>query len=385
LTRDGIRKASALIFLLACAAGYFAWPVLRDARGQARVESPLSKWRPTRDYSGLRYVGGEACAECHTQEAATQKRTPMGRAAERAADCDVLKSRPRMTFRDGPYTHQITREGAASVYTVGDGARTISEPILFCFGQGVAGQTYIFQHAGTFYESRASYYPALQGLDLTIGHTRTPPASLEETLGHPLSREEARGCFACHTTTATGVERLQPEQASPGLSCEACHGPGERHLAAVKTKDFKNLQIFNPAVLDALDLSQEFCGSCHRSFDTVMGLDGQGGASNIRFQPYRIFNSRAHLINDRRLSCVACHDPHAPLERDAAYYDSKCLACHLSTRGELKTRTRSASACPVSTKQCVTCHMPKVELPAMHYQFTDHWIRIARPGSPVPK
>jgi formate-dependent nitrite reductase cytochrome c552 subunit len=46
---------------------------------------------------------------------------------------------------------------------------------------------------------------------------------------------------------------------------------------------------------------------------------------------------------------------------------------------------RTASACPVSTKKCVTCHMPKVELPGMHASFTDHWIRIAKPNEPAPR
>jgi hypothetical protein len=33
----------------------------------------------------------------------------------------------------------------------------------------------------------------------------------------------------------------------------------------------------------------------------------------------------------------------------------------------------------------VTCHMPKVDLPGMHADFTDHWIRIAKPNEPVPR
>ncbi|MDT7777665.1 MAG: hypothetical protein QOC99_177 [Acidobacteriota bacterium] len=395
--RDGIKKALALAFLLTCAVVYFGGAVSNDTRGQAQAqaeaqgraqaENALSKWRPARDYSGLRYVGGETCAGCHTQEAAIQPATPMGRASERAADCEILKTHTRLTFRNGAYTYQITRENGRSVYTVGDGINSISEPILYCFGQGGAGQTYIFQHDGSFYESRVSYFGALQNLDITIDHPRTPPASLEDALGRRMSQEGARGCFGCHTTGGAGGggSRLETERLSAGVSCEACHGPGERHVAAVRAKDFKNLQIYNPSELDGFDLSQEFCGSCHQSFDTVMSLDGQGGTSNIRFQPYRIFNSRAHLINDRRLSCVACHDPHKQLERDAAFYDSKCLACHLSSAKEVKTRLRSASACPVSTKQCTACHMPKVELPSMHYKFTDHWIRIVKAGEPVPK
>src|SRR5262249_53462604 len=121
------------------------------------------------------------------------------------------------------------------------------------------------------------------------------------------------------------------------------------------------------------------------SFETVMLMPGQGGLNNIRFQPYRMFNSRAHFRNDPRISCVACHDPHDKSERDPAFYDSKCFACHLSSPNEAKTAARQAAACPVSKRQCVTCHMPKVEVPEMHYKFTDHWIRIVKPNDPVPR
>jgi hypothetical protein len=43
-----------------------------------------------------------------------------------------------------------------------------------------------------------------------------------------------------------------------------------------------------------------------------------------------------------------------------------------------------ATACPVSGKDCVTCHMPKYDIPGMHYKFTDHWIRVAKAGEPYP-
>jgi len=110
----------------------------------------------------------------------------------------------------------------------------------------------------------------------------------------------------------------------------------------------------------------------------------QGGLNNLRYQPYRIFSSRGHS-GDPRISCVACHDPHDKLAEDAAFYDSKCLACHLTTRGQAKTALRSAPACPVSKQQCTTCHMPKIELPGAHGKFTDHWIRIVKPGELAPK
>ncbi len=119
-------------------------------------------------------------------------------------------------------------------------------------------------------------------------------------------------------------------------------------------------------------------------FEKALLMPKQGGMNNLRYQPYRIFSSRGHS-GDPRISCVACHDPHDKLAEDAAFYDSKCLACHLTTRGQAKTALRSAPACPVSKQQCTTCHMPKIELPGAHGKFTDHWIRIVKPGELAPK
>jgi hypothetical protein len=378
-------RALALCLVLTGACVYFINARLTGARSQTRAGGDLSKWKPARDNSGVGYVGGAVCAECHKKESASQPPTPMGHASERAADCEILKARPPLTFTDGPYTYRITREGDTSLYKVSDGKRELSVPVLYCFGQGAAAQTYVLRHDGVYYESRVSYYSALGGLDLTINHPRASPPSLEDALGRRMSDEAARGCFACHTTGASPPARFEPERLSPGVSCEACHGPGERHVAAARAKNLKDPLIYNPSELDGLDLSQEFCAACHQGFDAVMALDGQGGAANIRFQPYRIFNSRAHLLNDKRMSCTACHDPHGPLERDEAFYDSKCAACHLTTAKEQKTRERNAPPCPVATHGCANCHMPKVELPSMHYKFTDHWIRIAKPGAPVPR
>ena len=90
-------------------------------------------------------------------------------------------------------------------------------------------------------------------------------------------------------------------------------------------------QIFNPGILSGDLLSQEFCGSCHRSVDEVFAMPQRGEINNLRFQPYRIFKSKCYQ-DDRRVSCIACHDPHAELISNPAFYDSKCLSCHLSSR-----------------------------------------------------
>jgi len=42
-------------------------------------------------------------------------------------------------------------------------------------------------------------------------------------------------------------------------------------------------------------------------------------------------------------------------------------------------------ACPVGTTKCTSCHMPKIELPDFHHEFTDHRIRTVRKGDPFPQ
>jgi cytochrome c551/c552 len=87
------------------------------------------------------------------------------------------------------------------------------------------------------------------------------------------------------------------------------------------------------------------------------------------------------LGNDKRIGCTACHDPHADLVRDDSSYDHNCLACHAKASAAGTTLQKS---CPVSDRNCVSCHMPKVELPGSHSVFTDHHIRIVHAGDRYP-
>ena len=58
-----------------------------------------------------------------------------------------------------------------------------------------------------------------------------------------------------------------------------------------------------------------------------------GGTGNIRFQPYRLAKSSCYYSDpkDRRISCIACHNPHEAVVREPAFYDAKCLSCHASS------------------------------------------------------
>jgi hypothetical protein len=105
-------------------------------------------------------------------------------------------------MRVGPYTYEIKRNGKQSSYSVTDGKDTISFPIVYAFGQGKMGQTYMLERDGKFYESLVSFYSEPKGLDFTIGAPRGVPASLNDAVGRLLTANEVASCFSCHATGA---------------------------------------------------------------------------------------------------------------------------------------------------------------------------------------
>lgn len=140
--------------------------------------------------------------------------------------------------------------------------------------------------------------------------------------------------------------------------------------------------IFNPRNL-RLVAQLDFCGACHRTLYDVHKAS-ISGVENVRFQPYRLENSRCWGDGHARLTCATCHDPHKPLNHDPGAYDKKCLACHASSRSQKRSQDRPGKACPAAAKNCVTCHMPQVQLPSMHSLFVDHRSRVTRSKSAYP-
>jgi hypothetical protein len=354
-----------------------------------------SGWWPTKGSAARTdFVGTAECAKCHEQIAATQLATPMAQASTRAVNSEILRAHSDLSSQQAAYHYELSANREAVNFSVSDGASSLSARVGWAFGLGHKGQTYIYEREGEFYESQLSFYKTLQGLDLTTGHIDHTD-DLKSAMGRWMSADEARRCFGCHTTASSVGGHLDTSHLTPGVQCESCHGPGAQHVAAMKSGNIEagRQAILNPRRLDAV-ASVDFCGACHRTWADVIlnSAPETHNVMNVRFQPYRLEDSKCWLKTkgDARLTCIACHNPHEQLVQDVSAYDKQCVACH-TTSAPTNARVAHSTAsnlpgqrCPISTKNCVTCHMPQIDVPSVHATFFDHRIRVVRPNAPYP-
>ncbi|MGH9444717.1 MAG: multiheme c-type cytochrome [Terriglobia bacterium] len=309
----------------------------------------------------------------------------MAHAITPAAESSFIRAHPHMSYRRGPYLYRIDLRDSQALYSVTNGQQTLSIPLRWAYGTGVVGQAFVFRANGVYNEAEVAFYPVLGRLDIVAGLTRAIPATLQQAFGLPLTPEAARQCISCHTTAAVTDHQLDVKTLIRGVTCEACHGPGARHMAEMERAGNPAkpgaTYIFNPARLDPPDL-ENFCGECHRSSLRVQ-REGLHGLDTVHYEPYRLEMSQCWIMT-QRISCITCHNPHRPLQRDPAAYDSACLSCH-ALKGGMATASHPGKSCPMATRNCVTCHMPKCRLPLTPFKMSDHFIRIVSAGDPCAK
>ena len=320
------------------------------------------------------------CVNCHEAQALPQPDTQMGRALQLPHSNLVLNAHTNLTFRKGQYSYSVQTHEGKSQYTVSDGTQTVTIPILW--SMGAQAQTWMLERNGQLYESLVSYYPSINGLDITTGDERLTPNSIEEAIGRPTTDQDAKVCFNCHATNAVMNHKLNLTSLKPGVTCEHCHTEASAHLAAMMGESASMVIPKRLGKLSSEDMGN-YCGQCHRTWETVVRSHWRGEA-NVRFQPYRLANSRCFNGADPRISCVACHNPHEQVVRESTYYDEKCLACHAPLLKTAASTPPHAKACPVAKSNCVSCHMPKVALPNGHLRFTDHQIRVVKANELYP-
>ncbi len=319
------------------------------------------------------FVGARACRSCHStiydQEQSSRHATTLRLGPEMASV--PLPEGVVTDPADPSVTHRFSRDGEkVRVETTANG-ETYRALLDYALGSGHRGVTMIGKDDhGTFRELRISHYSENGSVwDITSGFSEHP-SDPREFLGKGMSESGFRDCIHCHATRfRTTKGRTGPEAADRGIGCERCHGPGGNHVLAME-RGFGDPAIGRPKGANGPDRSAS-CAACHSSDGTFPPTDPQF----IRFQSTTLPMSKCFTASGGKLDCVTCHDPHKKLETAASVYEKKCLECHAAGKSPERV------ACPVEpSRDCLRCHMPKVEEVVSHTSFTDHQIRVHPEG-----
>ncbi len=332
-------------------------------------------------------VGSHACRECHPEEYDAWKQTGHAATFMPAHDVPFLGELDGLRFHDEfrnvTYHYHVTGNDVEVSVPAVFGAERF--PLQYAFGSGAHAISFLtllpdVKGGSLGLEHRVSWYRETGSLELTPKHEDlADPVQDAEVFGRIVHRDIVGDCIGCHVTTSEIVDG-EVVNLEPNVGCESCHGAGRPHIEAVNAgKSDLRVQFSNDNWQPADEI--QVCGRCHRTIDDIPGPVIRTDEMRIlRFQSVGLVQSRCYLESGQKLSCVTCHDPHAPAgSQSTAIFESKCLQCH---GGGTKPET-GQTICPQSPKSgCIDCHLPKIKT-SEHVHFSDHWIRI-RENDPQP-
>ena len=365
------------------------------------------------------YVGTEACSSCHEAAHEAWVGSHHDLAMQVATPDTVLGDFGGTTARYYGETATFVREGEAFfVQTVGADEKSARFPVKYTFGVAPLQQYLVETEPG-----RLQAFPfAWDTRPKELGGQRWFHLQPEEYIepGDPLhwtgpSYTWNNACADCHSTALKknydrASKRYTTEYFEVNVGCEACHGPGSKHVDLAKAKRRAKNTGFDrrlPALADRKwsfieggDIAVlatgspsdelETCAPCHsRRAD----LGGDHGGYHDR---YRLAALDEHLYFDdgqikeevyvygsflqskmyaAGVICSDCHEPHSATLR--AEGNPLCTRCHKAKVFDGPQHSFHKVGTPGSL--CTDCHMPERTYMLIDDR-SDHRFELPRPA-----
>lgn len=376
------------------------------------------------------YIGAKACAECHPVQSAAWRGSDHELSMQAADAKSVLGDFAGARFAyAGVMSTFFKRDGRFFARTDGpDGKLGVFE-IKYTFGVRPLQQYLIempggrLQSLGIAWDTRPTSRGGQRWFHLY------PDRKLKA--GDPLHWTGVEQtwnfqCAECHSTNLRkGFDAMRgtydTKWSELNVACEACHGPGARHVAWARSGAAARASDSSKGLAIELDerkgvswlpvaetgnakrsaprtRSTELatCGRCHARGERLsddyrfgapmldshrlslldQGLfsdDGQLREEVFEWAPF--VQSRMHALG---VTCSDCHDPHSLKLRASG--NGVCAQCHAPAKYASERHTHHASG--TSGAACAACHMPTTTFMGVDARH-DHSLRVPRPDLSV--
>ena len=383
---------------------------------QYRVAAPQAR-------SATEFVGSEKCRACHQPEYELWKGSNHYHAMEVATEASV-----RGDFNDAIFEHaglisRFYRKDGNSSPHPGPGGRMGDFEVTHTFGWNPL-QQYLIPFPG----GRMQCLPIAWDVKAKRWYHLYPDQAIDpkDWLYWTNAAQNWNGmCAACHSTNLKKNYDIQTDTyrttwSDINVGCEACHGPGSKHVKWAELPDMARPSVENfdlPVRTSKLKSREavELCAPCHSRrailgdythiepdlLDTMLPslltpdlyfADGQ-----ILEEVYAYASFTQSKMYARDVRCGDCHNVHSIKRvKDG---NALCLQCHREAEYDSKAHHFHKKAgekgdpikSPDSKKvlfevgtgaECIQCHMPGRYYMGVHYRL-DHSIRIPRPDLSV--
>jgi len=376
------------------------------------------------------FVGRTACAPCHQPEMAAFAGSHHDLAMDTATEATVLGN-----FNDAEFTlHGVTshfnrRNGDYFVRTEGERGVQGEFQVLYTFGAWPLQQYLVAYPGGRLqalplcWDARPADSGGQRWFHL-YGQERIAPS--DELHWTRVSQNWNTQCAECHSTDLKknydpATRTYATTWSEIDVSCEACHGPGSRHVewaqratagkappwprAGLEVEFEKRTEV--EWLLKAGDsIAQrttapsgtpqvEVCGRCHarRSTEAEYVIGGPLAATHrpslvsdplyfadgqIRDEVYEYGSFLQSKMHRAGVECSDCHNVHSGRLRIEG--DALCQSCH---RAETyASRSHHFHDVDSAGARCVNCHMPQGRYMGVDMR-ADHSLQVPRPDLTV--
>ena len=379
--------------------------------------------------SAARFVGTETCARCHPDETRAWRGSHHALAMQEARDDTVFGHADAMVSEGGVETRLIRRDGRLFADAEGPDGVFRDYEALYTIGADPLQQLLLPLDRGRLQATTVAWdaRPRAAGGQRWFalhGDERLPPDDVLHWTG-PAQRWNSM-CAECHATDLhkgyrPEGDRYDTRWSEVAVACEACHGPGSRHVAwaeaaargeAARSGD-RGLVVplskdgatwvFAPDAPIAhrspprrSHAELDVCGRCHARradiadpyeygrplLDThrpaLLEADLYAPDGQIRDEVYEWGSFLQSRMYAAGVTCSDCHEPHAATLR--AEGNGMCAKCHRPEVFDAPAHHHHAATGAAS--RCVSCHMPTRLYMVVHERH-DHSIRVPRPDLSV--
>ncbi len=362
------------------------------------------------------YAGTGECARCHPDQAASWSNSHHDLAMQPATDETVLGD-----FEDRGFDHAgeqfrfFRREGGFFVHALGPDAEPADFEVAYTFGVEPLQQYLIRLPRGRFQALSVAWdtRPVAQGGQRwfhLFPEERNAPGDPFHWTGNYQTWNHM--CAECHSTDLkkrfdAETDSYATTWAEIDVGCEACHGPGSRHVAwAAAPEGPPSGLVVDFANADSRQ-QVDACARCHSRRHRVSPDDERGRPLLDDFMPASLrpglYHPDGQILDEvyvygsflqspmyaQGVGCVDCHDPHSlSLRADG---NQLCGQCHrvggnprfpslASKDYDQREHHFHESGSPGA--QCVSCHMPERTYMQIDSR-RDHSFRVPRPDLSV--